>query len=57
MLHLALILPYFAGVTDVYLAEAIADITSATMATCLMLYHLPRILSQREQQLAAHQGD
>lgn len=57
LIPLALILPHFAGVTGVYLAEAIADTTSATTATCLMLYHLPRILSRREQQLAAHQGD
>lgn len=57
LIPLALILPYFAGVTGVYLAEPLADITSATTATCLMLYHFPRILSRREQEIAAHQGD
>ena len=57
LIPLALILPHFAGVNGVYLAEPIADITSATTATCLMLYHLPRILSRRTQEIAAHQGD
>ena len=57
LIPLALVLPRFAGVTGVYLAEPIADITSATTATCLMLYHLPRILSRRTQEIAAHQGD
>lgn len=57
LIPLALILPLFTGVTGVYLAEPIADITSATTATCLMLYHLPRILSRREQEIAANQGE
>jgi len=57
LIPLALILPHFTGVTGVYLAEPIADITSATTATCLMLYHLPRILSLRTQEIAARQGD
>ena len=57
LIPLALILPCFLGVTGVYLAEPIADITSALTGTCLMLYHLPRILSRRMQEIAAQQGD
>jgi len=57
LIPLALILPLFTGVTGVYLAESVADTTSATTATCLMIYHLPRILSKREHELAAHQGE
>ena len=57
LIPLALVLPHFLGVTGVYLAEPIADITSATTATCLMLYHFGRILSRREKELAAHKGD
>lgn len=56
LIPFALVLPLFFGVTGVYLAEPIADITSATTAACLMLYHFNRILSRREQELAAHKG-
>lgn len=57
LIPLALVLPAFLGVKGVYIAEPIADITSATIATCLMLYHFNRILARREQQLAAaHKG-
>lgn len=57
LIPLALILPHSFGVTGVYMAEPIADITSATTATCLMLYHFGRILSHREKEIAAHKGD
>ena len=58
LIPLALILPEFLGVDGVYIAEPIADITSATIATCLMLYHFGRILARREQLLASQQkGD
>lgn len=57
LIPLALVLPLFMGITGVYLAEPIADITSATIATCLMLYHFPRILARRKQELTAHQGE
>ncbi len=53
LIPLALILPVFFGVNGVYIAEPIADITSASIATCLMLYHFNRILARREQTLAA----
>ena len=56
LIPLALTLPLAFGVTGVYLAEPIADIASASTATFLMLYHFNRILSRREQELAAHQG-
>ena len=56
LIPLALVLPLFLGVTGVYLAEPIADITSATTATCLMLYHFGRILARREQELAGSKG-
>ena len=56
LIPLALVLPLFFGVTGVYLAEPIADITSATTATCLMLYHFGRILARREQELASSKG-
>ena len=51
LIPLALILPLFWGVTGVYVAEPIADVLSATMATCLMLYHFNRILDHREAEL------
>ncbi|MBQ4264294.1 MAG: MATE family efflux transporter [Clostridia bacterium] len=54
LIPLALVLPHFIGVNGVYLAEPIADITSATTATCLMLYHFGRILKRRQQALASH---
>ena len=56
LIPLALVLPLFFSVTGVYLAEPIADITSATTATCLMLYHFGRILARREQELASSKG-
>ncbi len=52
LIPLALVLPLFFGVTGVYLAEPVADILSATTATCLMAYHFNRILRRREQELA-----
>ncbi len=55
LIPLALLLPLAFGVTGVYLAEPIADITSALTATCLMRYHFPRILARRSQELAAQQ--
>ncbi|MBR5288751.1 MAG: MATE family efflux transporter [Clostridia bacterium] len=55
LIPLALVLPSFLGVNGVYIAEPVADITSATIATCLMLYHFDRILARREQMLAAQQ--
>jgi len=55
LIPLALVLPVFLGVDGVYIAEPIADITSASIATCLMLYHFGRILAKREQTLAAQQ--
>ena len=51
LIPLALILPLFWGVTGVYVAEPIADVLSATTATCLMLYHFNRILDHREAEL------
>ena len=56
LIPLALVLPLFFGVTGVYLAEPVADITSATTATCLMLYHFNRILKRRELELAVGKG-
>lgn len=56
LIPLALILPPFFGVTGVYLAEPIADITSAVTASCLTLYHFNRILARREQELASGKG-
>ena len=56
LIPLALVLPLFFGVNGVYLAEPVADIVSATTATCLMLYHFNRILSRREQELARGKG-
>lgn len=52
LIPLALVLPLFLGVTGVYLAEPIADILSATTATCLMLWQFNRILDHRRQELA-----
>lgn len=52
LIPLALTLPLFIGVTGVYLAEPIADILSATTATCLMLWQFNRILDHRRQELA-----
>ncbi len=52
LIPLALVLPLFIGVTGVYLAEPIADILSATTATCLMLWQFNRILDHRRQELA-----
>ena len=51
LIPLALVLPCFLGVTGVYVAEPIADVLSATTATCLMLYHFNRILAHREAEL------
>lgn len=57
LIPLALVLPMFLGVDGVYIAEPIADITSASIATALMLYHFNRILARREQALGAeHKG-
>lgn len=57
LIPLALLLPTFLGVDGVYIAEPIADILSASIATSLMLYHFNRILSRREQTLASqHKG-
>jgi len=53
LIPLALVLPAAFGVNGVYIAEPIADITSATIATCLMLYHFNRILAKREQMLSS----
>ncbi len=51
LIPLALILPTFLGVNGVYIAEPIADITSASIATGLMLYNFNRILDRRDKQL------
>jgi hypothetical protein len=57
LIPLALVLPTFLGVNGVYIAEPIADITSASIATGLMLYHFNRILARREQMLSSqHKG-
>lgn len=57
LIPLALVLPVFLGVDGVYIAEPIADITSASIATGLMLYHFNRILAKRQQTLGAeHKG-
>lgn len=56
LIPLALVLPLAFGVTGVYLAEPVADITSALTATCLMLYHFNRILSRRERELGDTKG-
>lgn len=56
LIPLALIFPLFFGVTGVYLAEPVADITSALTATCLMVYHFNRILSRRERELSGAKG-
>ncbi len=53
LIPLALVLPAAFGVNGVYIAEPIADITSATIATCLMLYRFNRILAKREQMLSS----
>ena len=56
LIPLALIFPLFFGVTGVYLAEPVADITSALTATGLMLYHFSRILNRRERELSGAKG-
>jgi len=56
LIPLALILPSFLGVDGVYIAEPIADITSATIATGLMLYHFNRILEKRGKALHSLKG-
>ena len=57
LIPLALVLPTFLGVNGVYIAEPIADITSASIATGLMLYHFNKILARREQMLLSqHKG-
>ena len=57
LIPLTLVLPTFLGVNGVYIAEPIADITSASIATALMLYHFNRILAKREQMLSSqHKG-
>ena len=58
LIPLALVLPHFFGVTGVYLAEPIADVTSVAIATTLMLLNFEKILSRREQELShAAQSD
>ncbi len=52
LIPLALVLPAFLGVDGVYIAEPVADITSASIATGLMLYHFGRILKRREAQIS-----
>ena len=52
LIPLALVLPHFFGVTGVYLAEPIADVTSVAIATTLMLLNFEKILSRREQELS-----
>lgn len=56
LIPLALALPLAFGVTGVYLAEPVADITSALTATGLMLYHFGRILARRERELSPPKG-
>ena len=56
LIPLALTFPLFLGVTGVYLAEPVADITSALTATGLMLYHFNRILARRERDLSSTKG-
>ena len=57
LIPLALVLPTFLGVNGVYIAEPIADIASASIATGLMLYHFNKILATREQMLLSqHKG-
>ena len=48
LIPLALILPAFLGVTGVYLAEPIADITSALTAGFLLHKHFDNILIERQ---------
>ena len=52
LIPLALVLPHFFGVTGVYLAEPIADVTSVAIATTLMLLNFEKILNRREQELS-----
>ena len=56
LIPLALILPRFFGVTGVYLAEPVADVTSVIIATTLMLLNFEKILARRAQELAQHQS-
>lgn len=51
LIPLALILPVFLGVTGVYLAEPIADITSALTAGFLLHKHFDNILIERQNVL------
>lgn len=51
LIPLALILPTFLGVTGVYLAEPIADITSALTAGFLLHKHFDNILIERQNTL------
>lgn len=55
LIPLALILPRFFGVTGVYLAEPVADVTSVIIATTLMLLNFEKILARRAQELAQQQ--
>lgn len=48
LVPLALILPHFFGVTGVFLAEAVADATAATLCTLLFLWRFPKILAAVE---------
>ena len=56
LIPLALILPRFFGVTGVYLAEPVADVTSVIIATTLMLLNFEKILARRAQELAQQQS-
>ena len=51
LIPLALILPTFLGVTGIYLAEPIADITSALTAAYLLHRHFESILLERQTAL------
>lgn len=49
LIPLALILPNFLGVEGVYLAESVADATSAICCTTIFAVTFPKILKKREQ--------
>ena len=49
LIPLALILPNFLGVNGVYLAESVADATSAICCTTIFAITFPKILKKREQ--------
>jgi putative MATE family efflux protein len=46
LVPLAMILPRFMGVTGVYAAEAIADVTAATLCTAIFVFRFPKILKK-----------